>query len=460
MIKSQKTYSITRIFVFMTAVKKETWSSRLGFIITTAGAAVGLGNIQRFPYLASEGGGALFLMTYLLCVIILGLPLMLNEFAIGRKTHHNPVSAIEKLTPNKLWLFPGYLGILTAFFIYTYYIVATSWTLSFVFQTAIGRTPSFDSVSNSFAPLFLIAICVSILIYNIVNRGIKNGIEKMNKKLMPLLVFLMIALVIRCLFLENAFSGITYYLYPDFSELNIHIVLLALSQAFFSLCIGEAVLITYASYTKSSDNLLSSAIYISIFDTFIAILSGFIIFPALFSFGWDVKQGSGIIYNVMPMVFNQLPLGNILSPAFFLILSFAALMTLVALIEMPIAYLIEKHKFNRTSATRLTVLTGFILSIFPMLSKGSSSILSNMTLFGQTGFYDIMDFTWGGLGMIITGFFTCLFTVKAWGVKNAHEELKKGCPAFDGILGTIWKAQMTYVIPLLILIILGSFLLF
>lgn len=440
--------------------KKETWGSRLGFIITTAGAAVGLGNIQRFPYLTSEGGGALFLITYLLCVVILGIPLMLNEFAIGRHTRHNPVSAIEKITPSKFWLLPGYLGVLTAFFIYTYYIIATSWTLSYVIQTASGQSPLFESVSSSFGSVFVLTAGVSILVYNIVNKGIKNGIEQLNKKLMPLLVILMISLVIRCLFLDNAWEGIRYYLYPDFSELNLRIFMLGLSQAFFSLCIGEAVLITYASYTRSTDNLLSSSIYIALFDTFIALLSGFIIFPALFSFGWDIKQGSGIIYNVMPVVFHQLPLGFILAPAFFLILSFAALMTLVALIEMPIAYLIEKHRFSRTAATRITVLLGFIFSLPIMASKGAISFLSQIQFLGQVGLYDIMDFIWGGLGMIFTGLLTCLFTVKCWGVDKAQAELSRGSDLFKGLLGKVWKIQLTYVIPFLIIAILAAFLLF
>ncbi len=431
------------------------WGSKLGFILATSGAAIGLGNIQRFPYVVSQCGGSGFVFVYLLCVILIGLPLILVEFSIGRHTQRNPVCAIEKIKPKSLWKSVGALGIFTAFFILTYYCVVAGWTIGYIPIMLFKQ--SVDHASFSSNPVYVIGYMALFMaiVMSIVMRGVRKGIEKYSKIFMPALLILLIVLMVRSLLLTNSWEGIVYYLKPDFSQISATTILLALSQAFFSLSVGEAVLITYGSYATKKENLVSSASYVAGFDTLIAICSGLIIFPALFSFKIAPDQGVGLTFIVLPEVFAQIPFGNIFGALFFLLLAFAAITTGIALLEIPVIYLIDSKKWERPKAVWFVGILAFIIGIPSALSKGAVSFFSDFTIpfFNVKGFYDFMDYLWGNFAMILTGGLLSVFAGWIWGIKNAADELAIGCDKFN-YYQRIWMYTVKYFAPIGIFLIL------
>lgn len=414
----------------MSTAKRGGFGSSLGFILASAGAAVGLGNIQRFPYIVAESGGSAFIFLYLIAVVLLALPLMLVEFAIGRHTQRNPVCAIEKIKPGSRWKWAGALGIFTAFFILTYYSVMGGWAVSFVFT---GHAPT-EFGSIGFMALFF-AICMFVVM-----QGVHKGIERLSKVLMPCLLVILIVLVCRALTLPGASQGIAYYLIPDFSNVTPKVILLALSQAFFSLCIGEAVLVTYGSYAPKKENLFASAGYISLFDTVVALLSGLVIFPAIFAMGQTPTGEVTLTFDVLPKLFSAIPYGGFFSLSFFILLAFAGLTTGVALLEIPVIWLIDSKGFKRKKATLLVGSLAFLIGIPSALSLEV---------------YRVMDLIWGGFGMIIGGGLLALFGGWVWGVKGINEELKAGCDHFEWYQ-KIFSVTIQYIAPALILLILLS----
>ena len=435
------------------------WGSRLGFILATSGAAIGLGNIQRFPYMTAEGGGSAFVFIYIFFVILLGVPLILVEFSLGRHTQRNPVCAIDKIRPKSLWKGVGALGILTAFFILSYYSVIGGWTLGYIVQTFFNIQPNLpEFASNPVNVIGYMALFISLTMM-IVIKGVKKGIERYSKIFMPLLFFLILILVARSLTLPGCVEGIKYYLKPDFSELTPRVFLLAMGQAFFSLSIGEAVLITYGSYTTKSERLPSSAGYIAGFDLLIALLSGLIIFPAIFSFGESPHQGVGLTFMVLPKIFLKMPFGNLFGAIFFLLLAFAAITTSIALLEMPVMYLIDSKKWSRKKAVWFVGTLAFLVGIPSALSHGASPSLTKLpfTLFKQESLYNLMDFVWGNLAMALCGGLLAIFVGWIWGAKKAAKELQIGCKGFARLAPT-WIFIIKYLAPTLILIILLSLL--
>ncbi|MCH9614134.1 MAG: hypothetical protein SP1CHLAM54_11460 [Chlamydiia bacterium] len=415
----------------MTKAKRGGFGSSLGFILASAGAAVGLGNIQRFPYIVAESGGSAFIFLYLIAVVILAVPLMLVEFAIGRHTQRNPVCAIEKIKPGSKWKWAGALGIFTAFFILSYYSVMGGWAISFVFT---GAQPS------KFGALGFMVLFFTICIF-VVMQGIHKGIEKLSKVLMPCLLVILIVLVCRALTLPGAEAGLKFYLVPDFSSITPRVVLLALSQAFFSLCIGEAVLVTYGSYAPKKENLFASAGYIGLFDTVVAVLAGLVIFPALFAVGQVPSGDVTLTFDVLPKLFASIPFGNFFSLAFFILLAFAALTTGVALLEIPVIWLIDSRGWKRKKATLLVGLLAFAVGIPSAFSLEV---------------YRFMDLLWGGFGMIVCGGLLALFGGYVWGVKGMSDELKEGCDHFEWYQ-SIFGFTVKYIAPTLILLILLFF---
>ena len=433
------------------------WSSRLGFILATSGAAIGLGNIQRFPYMTAEGGGSAFVFIYILFVIILGLPLILVEFSLGRHTQKNPICAIDQIRPKSLWKGVGALGILTAFLILTYYSVIGGWTLGYIVQTLFNIEPNLSAfASNPITVLGYMALFLALTMM-IVIKGVKKGIERYSKIFMPLLFLLLLILVARSLTLPGCAEGITYYLKPDFSELTPRVFLLALGQAFFSLSIGEAVLITYGSYTSKSERLPSSAVYIAGFDLLIALLAGLIIFPAIFSFGESPQQGVGLTFMILPKIFLKMPFGNLFGTLFFLLLAFAAITTSIALLEMPVIYLIDSKKWSRKKAVWIVGTLAFLIGIPSALSHGALPSLTKLpfTLFNQSSVYNIMDYLFGNLAMVLCSGLLAIFVGWIWGADKAAKELQIGCKEFATIK-PLWIFIVKYLAPVLILIILLS----
>lgn len=432
------------------------WGSSIGFILASAGAAVGLGNIQRFPYVVAQHGGGAFVLLYIFCVVLLAVPLMLVEFSLGRHTQLNPMGAIASIRPKSVWRLAGFLTIATAFFILSYYSVIGGWTLGYIVGMATGSPPVLSEFTSNPLLVFMYMALFILIVAGIVSRGVKKGIERFSKIFMPLLLLLLIFLVIRSVTLDGAEVGLEYYLKPDFSKLNGKSFIFALSQAFFSLCIGEAVLVTYGSYSSRKENLFSSAIYISLFDTIVALVAGMIIFPALFSFDHVSEGGFGLTFDVLPSVFQVMPFGYFFGTSFFVLLAFAALTTGVALLEIPVIFLIDSWKWKRKPAVLVVATAAFLIGIPSALSSGINPFLSNLSLdhLKVRGFYEIMDFVWGGLGMVLGGGLLAIFVGWIWGIDHAAQELHFGSNRF-GWYKPFWQFSVKYLAPILILCILG-----
>ena len=373
------------------------FTSSFGAIAAAAGSAIGLGNIWRFPYTAGANGGGAFLLLYIVFVFLIGVPIMMSELTIGRRSGQNAVGAFRVLSPRQRgWMLVGFWGVLTTFFIYSFYSVITGWTLDYVVLSCSGglsgKTPEEVSVvfrefsSGSFWPIFYQIIFMAITVA-VIMMGVQKGIEKSSKILMPVLFLLMVALCVRAVTLPGAGEGLSFLFKPDFSKVDGKAVLDALGQAMFSLSIGLGVLITYGSYVRKQDNLFRSSIIIASTDTLIAVMAGVAIFPAVFAFGQDPTSGPSLVYETLPNVFNSMPGGIAFSIAFFVLLSIAALTSTVSMLEAIVLFVMQEFKLKRVTAAVLCTLATLVLGILCTLSFGP---LKEVTFLGKT-IFDILD---------------------------------------------------------------------
>jgi len=429
------------------------WSSKFGFILASAGSAIGLGNIWRFPYLVGENGGAAFVVIYILCILFICLPYLFAEIALGRHTNKNPLGAVRALQGNAFWKLVGGFGVLIGFTILSYYAVIAGWALGYVFKSLFQISAEFGRlIGDPWVVLFFLAT-FNIITAAVVYLGVNKGIERCAIWLMPILLFLMIIVIIRGLTLDGAGAGVAFYLKPDFSKVTGFTVLQAMGQAFFSLSLGMGILITYGSYLSKKEDIISSGIYIAGFDTLIALLAGLMIFPALFAMGQQPNQGPSLVFVVLPEIFQQLPFGGFVAVVFFLLLSIAALTSTISLLEVPVSYLVDEHKIKRHRAVWVATGFCFLLGIPSALSTGASPFLSNMKLFGQEGFLSIMDFVWGNIGLALGALSFCIYIAWIWGVNKAIAELSHGSPLFVKT-AKVWSFFIRYVCPALIFIVL------
>ncbi len=370
---------------------RDSFSSKFGIIAAAAGSAIGLGNIWRFPYVVGENGGGAFLLIYLFFVAIIGIPVMLSEFVIGRGAQRNPVGAFKKLAPGKPWYLVGLMGVGAAFMILAFYTVVAGWTLEYIYQSIVngfnGKSPDeigvmFDEFRLTWRPIFWFLIFM-LFSAGIVIMGVRNGIERYTKILMPILLVILIIISIRSITLPGAKEGLYFLFKPDFSKISAKTILEALGQAFFSLSIGMGTLITYGSYISKKDNLSSTAISVTIADTFIAILAGVAIFPAVFAFGISPASEEGLVYKTLPIIFQKMPGGYVFSLMFFLLLGVAALTSTISVLEVIVAYFSEELNITRkqatwlgtTSVAVLGVLASYFSGVFKVLNFTSASIL-------------------------------------------------------------------------------------
>jgi neurotransmitter:Na+ symporter, NSS family len=333
------------------------WGSRWGFILAASGSAVGLGNVWKFPYIVGQNGGGAFVLIYLACIFVIGTPIMLAEFTLGRKTNRNPVGAFEQIRPNSSWIGIGYMGVVAGFLILSFYGVVGGWTFAYVVKSITGSVLAFPSpkeageffgnfIGNTREVLFYHALFIFTCIA-IVLRGVHGGIEKTCDILMPTLVVILLLLMLRSLTLDGAMEGLAFYLTPDFSKINANVILVALGQAFFSLSLGMGCMITYGSYLSEKENLTSCAVYVVMFDTLIALLVGMVIFPAVFAMGLEPTEGPGLVFSVLPTVFSSMPMGHGVSVTFFILLAIAAITSGISLLEVVVAYFIDQRGWKR-----------------------------------------------------------------------------------------------------------------
>ncbi len=397
---------------------RESFSSKFGIFAAVAGSAVGLGNIWRFPYVLGENGGGAFLLLYLLFVLVIGVPVMISEFLIGRKARLNIFGAFKLLAPGKRWYLVGVMGVGVAFMILAFYSVVAGWTLHYVFlaftNKLAGKSPSaiievFDTLKvNLWIPVFWTLVFLALTAF-IVRSGIKNGIEKYTKILMPVLFVIILLLDFRAITLNGATKGLAFLFSPDFSSINGRVILEALGQAFFSLSIGMGVLATYGSYIRKSDSLGGTAISVALADTIIAVLAGVAIFPAAFAFGLEPGQGPGLVFVTLPNIFNQMTGGYFFALLFFVLLSIAALTSSISLLEVVVAYFVEQLKMTRKTAT--WVGTG-AMAFFGILCALYSQLFS------------AFDFISSNIILPLGGFFVVIFVGFVLGKNSARQEME------------------------------------
>lgn len=401
----------------MTHTKRATFGSKIGVILATVGCAVGLGNIWRFPYMLGENGGAAFLLVYISCILFLGIPVMITEFFIGRYSRKNAAGAFKVMAPGTKWSVIGYNGVTAAFLILGYYAVVSGWTLEYIVQAFSGSlegknatdfADEFTAFSTGvFRPILWTVVFIA-LTHIIIVSGVKEGIERASKVMMPMLFLILIALCVRSITLPGASEGLTFLFNPDFSKIDSSVVLSAMGQAFFSLSIGMGCLITYASYFGKQTNLQTTALQVTILDTLVAVLAGVMIFPAVFSFGIEPTTGPELVFITLPNVFEQLPFGNIWSFVFFVLLALAALTSTISLHEVSTAYVHEEYHVSRKKAAIIVSVGVTIVGILCSLSMG---VLSSYTLFGLN-FFNLLDFVTAKIMLPLGGMMICIFTAK------------------------------------------------
>ncbi len=433
------------------------WGSKIAFILAATGSAIGLGNIWRFPTMVSQNGGAVFVLVYVVAVVFIGFTVMLAELTLGRHSQKNPVGAFEYIKPRTPWKLTGYLGIAAGTCILSFYAVVAGWAAGYIFKTASGAfkgeltTEISDQIFTNFSSdplqvLLFFALIMALTAY-IISRGVRKGIERWTKVLMPILFLLILFLAIRALSLPGAAQGITFYLKPDFSKLNGTVILFALGQAFFSLSLGMGTMITYGSYISKSDNLVSSAGWVSFADTFIAFLAGLIIFPTLAFAGQPGNiGGDGLAFKIFPIILSQMPGGYVFGLLFFTLLTVAALTSTISLLEVPVAYFVDERNWSRKKAVLVIGSLTFFLGIPSALSTGGVEFFTKLNILG---FFAI---AFGNIALAVGAFFISIFVGYVWGAKKALKELSSGNPRFW--LRSLWVFSVKFLTPIAILFIL------
>jgi neurotransmitter:Na+ symporter, NSS family len=443
------------------SASRSQFGSKFGFIMAAAGSAVGLGNIWRFPYLTGENGGAAFVLVYIFCVVLVAVPMLINEIAIGRLTGKNPVGAVQTLGGNKVWLaLVGVLPLIVTFVVLSYYSTIAGWTVGYIFTSLFSIKTTFSEfIAN---PAYVVPLGATVILITafIVLAGVSGGIEKATKILMPLLFVLLILVILRSITLPGSGKGIEYYLVPDFTKINGRVILAALTQAFFSLGVGWGMMITYGSYLSKTQNIVTSSLWVSAMDTSVALLAGFMVFPAVFAFNQSPSEGPTLVFSVLANIFQQMPLGNLAGALFFLLLFFAAITSTISMLEAPSAYFMDQKKWSRKKAAWIVAIAAFLLGIPSALSTGGIESLSviNVNFLGviKTGVMDIFDYLFGSLFMMLVVLSTCLYT--GWFIKTELlvDEIEKGAPGFKSsrILGMapykIWLFMIRFVCPVII----------
>ena len=414
--------------------QREQWGSKLGFILAASGSAVGIGNIWKYPHMAGQNGGAAFTVVYLVCILVVGLSIVIAEFVIGRRTQLSPVGAFETLAPKTNWRWVGFLGVGSAFVILSFYGVVGGWILKYIvisltggFKDLAGNPDAAGNVFNNFitgtwSPIFFQVIFMTVCIWVIIN-GVKGGIEKWSKIMMPLIIVLLAMLAIRGMTLPGGMEGITFLFKPRFEDLTASSVVLALGHSFFTLSLGMGTMITYGSYLGRKQNLLNSALWVIALDTAIAMLAGVAIFTTVFALGANPAEGPGLIFVVLPSVFPQLDAGTLWGTLFFFLLFMAALTSAISILEVVTAYFIDQKGWTRKKATIRFGLVITIVGAFCSFSMGGGI---NITEFLGMSFFDFMDYLSSKYMLPIGGMLTAIFVLKKWGVDHFIEELKTG----------------------------------
>ena len=418
---------------------REQWGSKLGFILAASGSAVGLGNIWKYPHMAGENGGAAFTIVYLICILVVGLPIVIAEFVIGRKTQLSPVGAFEALAPKSNWKFVGFLGVGAAFLILSFYGVVGGWTLRYILLSLAGGFENFAGnpdlagqhfssfISNPINPVFWQIIFMGFTIL-VILQGVKGGIEKWAKIMMPAILIILIILMVRGLTLPNGSKALEFLFQPKFDDLNASSIVLALGHAFFTLSLGMGTMITYGSYLNRNQNLLSSALWIILLDTAIAMMAGVAIFATVFAQGGNPDAGPGLIFVALPTIFPEIAGGGLWGSLFFFLLFMAALTSAISILEVITSYFIDEKGWSREKAT---ITFGSIVTVVGIFCSMSMGGFDDFTKIFNISFFDFLDYLSSKYMLPIGGLLTSVFILYKWGLSSFIQELTVGMQGWE-----------------------------
>ena len=418
---------------------RPSWTSRLTFILAAVGSAVGLGNIWRFPYIMGQNGGAVFLIVYLIFILTICFIPLITELVLGKTTKKECIGAYESI--NKKLKFLGFLNPLTGVLVASFYFIVGGWIINYIYLGIINfKISDYGNYFTSFTQNPVEA-CVFTLIFLLicmifVARGVRKGIEFANNLLMPLFAVILLGLIILSLNLPNAKLGLEYMFKPDFSKLNAQMLLAAMGQALFTLSIGMGTLLTYGSYIKEDNNIAKTAYTIIFFDTLFALMSGIMLFPAIFSFGLEPSSGAGLVFITIPQILGKIPYGNIFSIVFFLLLLAAAITSGISIIEVPIASMVENLKISRQKACYILFFTIVAISIPATLSFG---IFSDFKILGSN-LFDFLDFISSNALMPINTLGACI--IAGWMLKISGKDFIK-----NKLIAKLFDIGLKYVVP-------------
>jgi|TARA_Y100000996_G_scaffold304121_1_gene241384 NSS family neurotransmitter:Na+ symporter len=435
-----------------------TWSSRWTFILAATGSAVGLGNIWKFPYMAGDNGGGAFVLVYLACICVIGLPIMLGEIMIGRRGRSSPANSMRSLAKeantSSAWTLLGATGALAGLLILSFYSVAAGWAMSYVFNgfqniTAESSSASFNNLLSSPSSLiFWHTLFISITVL-IVARGILKGLEKWINTLMPILFLIILLLCVYAMQTGAFLEGLRYLFMPDFSKINPQVMLEALGQAFFTLSLGMGAIMAYGAYMPANQNIGKTAISVAALDTGVALLAGIAIFPIVFANGLAPSEGPGLVFVTLPIAFSAMPFGILFGTLFFVLLSIAALSSSISLIEPGVAWLIESLRIKRKTATILLGFTAWFIGLFSALSF---NLISEFTIFGRN-FFDATDFLTSQIMLPLGGIFIAIFV--GWIMKKEH--VLEGLGFKEDIIFKAWYFSVRYIAPVLVGLVFLNF---
>jgi len=434
------------------------WSSRWAFIMAATGSAVGLGNIWRFPYITGEYGGGAFVLMYLGCVLLVGIPIMMAEVLLGRRGRQSPINTMAALSKeeglNPAWRYLGWMGVVAGFLILSFYSVVAGWTLEYIFQAGSGNFLTatdgeigeiFDSLLRDPGQLLVMHTLFMALTVVVVAMGVRSGLERAVKFLMPALFILLLIMVGYAMSTDGFQEGLYYLFYPDWSKLSGEGFLAALGQAFFSLSLGMGAIMVYGSYLPDDASIGHTTVSIALADTLVAIMAGMAIFPLVFAYGLEAGSGPGLIFITLPIAFGQMPYGQIFGTGFFILLLFAAWTSSISLLEPAVAWLVENRGITRAKSAAIAGLIAWTLGIGSVLSF---NLWQDYKLFDKT-YFDIMDYVTSNILLPLGGLLIAIFTAWLMSRKAVVAELGLG----EGFVFQTWLFVVRFVAPIGVVVI-------
>ena len=440
---------------------RDGFATSLGVIAATLGSAIGLGNIWKFPSLTGANGGAAFLILYIVCTLLVGLPVMISELAIGRRARTNAVTAFRILAPTQPWWLIGAAGVLAAFLIMAFYTEVAAWVFAYIFKAAVGGLATTDPAVTAATFTDLITNPVQSLVWQwivlalisvIIIAGVSKGIERVTKRLMPALFILLLIVIVRSLTLPGAREGLAFLFRPDFSKVTWATVLAAMGLSFFKLSVGMGTMTTYGSYFRTDQDIPGTAIRVMLGDVTVSIMAGIAIFPAVFAFGFQPDAGPSLLFITIPAVFNSMPFGGGFMVLFFILTAIAATGAMLSLLEVPVAFLNERLGWSRRTAT---VTTSLLLALIGSAAALSSSLLADTKILGKT-FFDLFDFASSNVLLPVGGLCVCLFAGWRWGAAEMRRELTNGGTLANARIANLFIGIVKFVTPALVFIVLLS----